>query len=129
MATRKTAERLTRDQLTRLVRDRYTGFAAESMRRMVEELPPQTQLWDVRTAKAKFAEILALVRTGYPQLVQRNGDEEPIVLISLDTMYKLLDKRTAALSFTEAMAPYMQRTTTKLTVPELGSQDRFSIPK
>jgi hypothetical protein len=111
------------------VRDRYTGFAAESMRRTVEELPRQSQFWNVRTAKAKLAEVLALVRAGNPQFLQREGDEEPVVLISLDTMYRLLDKRIAELSFTEAMAPYMQRTSTNLPVPELGSQDRYTIPK
>lgn len=105
MATRKTAEGLTRDQLTGLVRGRFTGLVAESMCGMVEELPPRTRLWNVRTAKANFAEVLALVRAGDPQFVWREGDEEPVVLISLDTMHKLLDKRTAGLSFTEAMAP------------------------
>lgn len=129
MATRKTAEELTRDLLTELVRDHFTGPVAESICRMVDELPSQTRLWNVRTAKAQFAKVLALVQTGYPQFVQREGDEEPVVLISLDTMYKLLDKRTVGLSFTEAMAPYMHRTSTNLTVPELGIQDRFTIPE
>lgn len=128
MATRKTAKELTRDQLTRLVHDRFTGFTAELMCRMLEELPRRTQFWNVRTAKAKFDEVLALVRTGDPQFVQREGDEEPVMLISLDAMYKLLDKSTAGQSFTEAMAPYMHKTITDLTVPELGSQDRFTIP-
>lgn len=129
MAPRKNSEELTRDQLTKHVRDRFTGFAAELMCRMLEELPCQSQFWNVGTAKAKLAEILVLVRAGNPQLVQREGDEEPVLLISLDTMYTLLDRAMAELSFTEAMAPYMQRTSTNLTVPELGSLDRFSIPK
>ena len=129
MATRKTPKEMTRDQLTKHVRDRFTGFAAELMCRMVEELPRQSQLWDVRTAKAKFAEVLALVHAGNPQFVLREGDEEPVMLISLDTMYKLLDRRTAGLSFTEAMAPYMHKTSIQLTVPELGSPDRFTIPE
>lgn len=127
MATRKTSEELTRDHLTKLVRDRFTGLAAELMCRMVEELPHRNQLWNVRTAKAKFAEVLALVRKGDPQFVQREGDEEPVMLISLDTMYQLLDKGVSGQSFTEAMAPYMCRTSTCLTVPELGSRDRFTI--
>lgn len=66
MATRKTAEGLTRDLLLGLVRDRFTGHVAESMCGMVEELPPRTQIWNVRTAKAKFAKVLALVRAGNP---------------------------------------------------------------
>lgn len=129
MATRKTAEGFTRDLLTGLVRDRFTGLVAESMCGMVEELPPRTRLWNVRTAKANFAEVLALVRAGNPQFVWREGDEEPVVLLSLDTMHKLLDKRMTGLSFTEAMAPYMHKTCTSLSVPELGSQDRYTIPE
>lgn len=128
MATQKTTEELTTDQLVRLVRDRFTGLAAELMCRMVEELPHRSQLWNVRMAKAKFAEVLALVRTGAPQFVQRDGDEEPVMLISLDTLYKLLDKSVAGQTFTESMAPFMCRTSTCLTVPELGSQDLFTIP-
>lgn len=129
MATRKMSEELTRDQLTRLMRARFSGEAAELMCRMVEELPDRNQLWNVRTAKSRLADVLALVRTGYPQFVQRDGDEEPIVLISLDSICKLLDRRMTGLSFTEAMAPYMHRTSTNLTVPELGSQDRYTIPE
>lgn len=128
MATRKTPEELIRDQLTRLVRDRFTGVAAELMCRMVEELPRRSQLWNVRTAKAKFSEVLALVRTGYPQFVQREGDEEPVMLISLTTMIDFLERGVIGKSYTESMAPFMQHTSTALAVPELGEMDRLTIP-
>ena len=128
MATRKTAEKLNRDQLARLVRDRYTGFAAELMCRMVEESPRRNQIWTVRTARAKFAEVLTLAHTDSPQFVQREGDEEPVMLVSLKTMHDLLERRVIGQSFTESMAPFMQRTSISLAVPELGARDRFTIP-
>jgi hypothetical protein len=49
-------------------------------------LPHRSQLWNVSTAKAKFSEVLALARAGDPQFVQREGDEEPVMLISLTTI-------------------------------------------
>lgn len=128
MATRKAAEGLTRDQLTRLVRDRFTGLTAELMCRMVEELPRRSQLWNVRTAKAKFSEVLALARKGDPQFIQREGDEEPVMLISLTTMFDLLERGVIGKSYSESMAPFMQHTSTALAVPELGEMDRFTIP-
>jgi len=128
MATRKTTEELTRDQLTKLVRERFSGFAAELMCRMVEGLPRLSQLWNVRTAKAKFSEVLALVRKGDPQFIQREGDEEPVMLISLTTMINILERGVIEKSYTESMAPFMQHTSTALAVPELGEMDRFTIP-
>lgn len=128
MITRPTLDDLTQDQLTQMVRERFTGIAAELMCRMVEELPRRNQLWNVRTAKARFAEVLTLVRTDAPQFVQREGDEEPVMLLSLKSMYDLLERGVIGQSFTEGMAPYMQCTSTALTVPELGERDRFAIP-
>lgn len=128
MTTRTTVEELTQVQLTKLVRERFTGLAAELMCRMVEEMPRRSPLWNVRTAKAKFAEVLALVRTGDPQFVQREGDEEPVMLLSLDAMYNLLERGVVGQSFTEGMAPYMRQTSTDLPIPEFGSRDRFTIP-
>ena len=110
------------------MRERFSGFAAELMCRMVEGLPRLSQLWNVRTAKAKFSEVLALARTGDPQFIQREGDEEPVMLISLTTMHDLLDRGVVGQSHTVSMAPFMQHTSTALDIPELGDMDHFTIP-
>lgn len=128
MTTRKIAEALTRDQLIKIVRERFAGETAGLMCRMVEELPHRNQLWNVRTAKAKFSHVLTLVRQNEPQFVQREGDEEPVILLSLKAMHDLLERGVNGQSFTERMAPFMQRTSTILTAPELGEMDRFEIP-
>lgn len=128
MTTRKIAEALTQDQLIKIVRERFAGEAADLMCRMVEVLPRENQLWNVRTAKAKFAHVLTLVRENEPQFVQREGDKEPVILLSLKAMHDLLERGVTGQSFTERMAPFMQRTSTILTAPELGKMDRFEIP-
>lgn len=110
------------------MRVRFTGLTVELMCRKVEELPHRSQLWNVSTAKAKFSEVLALARAGDPQFVQREGDEEPVMLISLTTMIDFLERGVIGKSYTESMAPFMQHTSTALAVPELGEMDRFMIP-
>lgn len=128
MTTRTALEDLTQDRLTKIVREHYTGEAAELMCSMVKELPRMNQLWNVRTAKAKLPQVLELVRKNAPQFVLREGDEEPVILISMRAMHNLLERGIVEQSFTERMAPFMQHTSTTLAVPELGEMDHFTIP-
>ncbi len=133
MATRATHEestqvQLTQVQLTQIVRGHFSGLAADLMCRMVRVLPGRNPLWNVRTAKAKFAEMLALVRKGTPQFLLRDGDEEPVIFLSLESMHKLLERGVVGQSFTEGMAPFMRNTSAELTISDAGPRDRFTIP-
>lgn len=133
MSTRATHEeptqvQLTQVQLTQIVRGRFSGLAADLMCRMVSVLPGRNPLWNVRTAKAKFAEMLALVRKGDPQFLLREGDEEPVILLSFEAMHKLVERGVVGQSFTEGMAPFMRHTSTELTARDFGPRDRFTIP-
>lgn len=128
MTTRIAIEDMTQDQLTKMVRDRFTGEAADLMCRMVEVLPTINRLWNVRTAKANLPHVLELARKDTPQFVLREGDKEPVMLISLAAMYDLLERGVVGQSYTESMAPFMQHTSTSLDVPELGEMDHFTFP-
>ena len=128
MPTREVHEKLSQVQLTEIVRGRFSGLAADLMCRMVDVLPGDNPLWNVRTAKAKFAEMLAQVREGNPQFLLREGDKEPVMVLSLTAMHKLLERGVVGHSFTEGMAPFMQRTNTVLTARDFGPSDRFTIP-
>ena len=128
MSRRTAQEELTQVQLTRIVRGRFSGLAADLMCRMVSVLPGRNPVWNVRTAKAKLAEVLALVRQGDPQFLLREGDEEPVMLLSLKAMHKLVERGVVGQSFTEGMAPFMRHTSTELTARDFGPRDRFAIP-
>ena len=118
---------ITQVDLTKMVRRRFSGLAADLLCRMVTEMPSRNTLWNVRTAKAKFAQVLALVRNGDPQFLLREGDEEPVMLVSLKTMHNLLERGIIGQSFTEGMAPFMRHTSADLTARELAPRDRFTI--
>jgi hypothetical protein len=119
---------LTQAELTRLVRERFSGLAADLMCRMISVLPDTNPLWNVRSAKAQFAELLAQVRKGHPQFLLREGDEEPVMLLSLGAMHELVERGIVGQSFTEGMGPFMHRTHTRLRVRESAERDRFTIP-
>lgn len=118
---------ITQVDLTKIVRRRFSGLAADLLCRMITEMPSRNTLWNVRTAKAKFAQVLALVRNGDPQFLLREGDEEPVMLVSLKTMHNLLERGIIGQSFTEGMAPFMRHTSADLAARELGPRDRFTI--
>jgi len=123
------ARKIQTDVITSL-EDTLEPSVADTARRMLGEMRVKAgSVLNVRQVKAHMTKVLQAARSGKAQIVKRQGDKMPVVMVSLEAMAEAATKVVGHDAFYGAMRARLKRATRTLEIRDSGSREQFNMPK
>lgn len=116
--------------LMNTIRDKLAEPEADTACKMIDEMPIRADsVLNVRQAKSQLTKVLSRVRAGKPQFFKREGDDLPILVISLDTLAQVTNRAVKTFAFYETMRRRLKPAGELLGVLEVESSEVFELPE